>query len=137
MARATKQAQLAGLARTNRRARIEIEGKVLIEDDSHVSRADFHLGACPSCHSWLDPFAGFFDLGHDAVVTLHLAQPGSGFLDARREFIAESQERAEIIRPNVFRFESGSRVKSFREGLIGRRQPNHSPLANGELRQSD
>jgi hypothetical protein len=133
---AVSQSELAFLQRTNRSSLVEIERKILIENHRDIARAGFHLRSGPGGYGWLKRTEAFLQLGHDAVVALNLTQPGRAFFQAGRHFVAESQELAEIVWADSFGRDAGCGAQRIRKRLVGSGQPNHSPLANGELHES-
>src|SRR5580700_609946 len=61
-------------------------------------------------------------------------QPRRAFFQAWRK-LAKPQEFAKVVGPDGFGVDTGCRSQRVREGLVGGGQPDHAPLADGELHQ--
>ena len=133
---AASQGKLVFLQRANCRPLVEIERQVLIENHRDIARTDFHLRSRPGGDGWLDRSERFLQLGHNAVVAFYFTQPRRAIFQARRHLIAKPQELAKIVGPDGFGFYAGCGAQGIRERLVGSAQPDHSPLANGELQES-
>jgi hypothetical protein len=131
----TKERKAEELAGADGGAAVELNGEILVEDHSDETGAGLHLAGSPGGKSRLDAAEGLLDLGNQVIVTLHFAEPGSGFADFRRKLVAQAQKGTEVVRPDGLFFNAGGGAQGVRKGLVGGSQPDEAPLANGKPQQ--